>query len=149
VSSADIERLVRTAYRAYRDALSGSAPGWDDLSDQEQKAWKAAVSVAAGLGDVTLADAISAASLAVQWEGQTQIFHAEFTAGRKGALAVDDEHASSHHARFQFAHSFWYVEDLGSTNGTYLNGRRILAAQRLKKGDKIRIGRTTMTVVGV
>jgi pSer/pThr/pTyr-binding forkhead associated (FHA) protein len=39
------------------------------------------------------------------------------------------------------------VEDLGSTNGTYLNGRRILAAQRLRKGDKIRIGRTTLTVI--
>jgi len=41
------------------------------------------------------------------------------------------------------------VEDLGSTNGTWLNGRRIYSAQRLNKGDKIRIGRTTVTVISV
>ena len=55
--------------------------------------------------------------------------------------------ASSHHALFQFAFGLWFVEDLGSTNGTWLNGRRIQASQRLKKGDKINIGHTVMTVV--
>ena len=50
-------------------------------------------------------------------------------------------------ARFQFAHGYWYVEDLNSTNGTWLNGRRMFSAQRLKKGDKVRIGRTTVTIV--
>jgi pSer/pThr/pTyr-binding forkhead associated (FHA) protein len=45
------------------------------------------------------------------------------------------------------AHELWYVEDLGSTNGTWLNGRRILAAQRLEKGDKVRIGHTTIVVM--
>ena len=60
---------------------------------------------------------------------------------------INDDHASSHHALFLSAHGLWYVEDLGSTNGTWLNGRRIVAAQRLKKGDKVRIGRTTVVVV--
>jgi pSer/pThr/pTyr-binding forkhead associated (FHA) protein len=80
---------------------------------------------------------------------QVYTFRADFTAGRQGTLPLGDEHASSHHALFQFAHSFWYVQDLGSTNGTYLNGRRIFAAQRLKKGDKVKVGRTVMTVVSV
>ena len=43
----------------------------------------------------------------------------------------------------------WYAEDLGSTNGTWLNGLRIYAPQPLKKGDKIRIGHTVMTVRSV
>ena len=60
---------------------------------------------------------------------------------------INDEHASSHHALFLSAHGLWYVEDNGSTNGTWLNGRRIFAAQRLKKGDKIKIGRTVIVVV--
>ena len=86
-------------------------------------------------------------SLVVQAGGQTHVFSADFTAGRLGNLTVSDDHASSHHARFQFAHGVWYVEDLNSTNGTWLNNRRMFSAQRLKKGDKIRIGHTTIQVV--
>ncbi|MGH3149875.1 MAG: FHA domain-containing protein, partial [Streptosporangiaceae bacterium] len=43
----------------------------------------------------------------------------------------------------------WYVEDLNSTNGTFLNNRRIFSAQRLKRGDKVKIGRTVITVLSV
>ena len=64
-----------------------------------------------------------------------------------GTLAAGDEYASNQHARFQIAHGLWYVKDLGSTNGTWLNGRRIHAAQALKKGDKIKIGHTLVVVV--
>jgi pSer/pThr/pTyr-binding forkhead associated (FHA) protein len=122
-------------------------PPWDEATEQEQQAWKAAVSAVTGQGEVTLADAAPAQGLVVQAGDQTRVFHTDFTAGRQGTMAVSDEHASGHHALFQFAHGLWYVEDLGSTNGTWLNGRRIFAAQRLKKGDKIRIGRTVITVV--
>ena len=86
-------------------------------------------------------------ALVVRTGDQTRIFHTDFTAGRQGNLAVSDEFASSHHALFQFAYGVWYIEDLGSANGTWLNGRRIQASQRLKKGDKIKIGHTLMTVV--
>jgi pSer/pThr/pTyr-binding forkhead associated (FHA) protein len=65
----------------------------------------------------------------------------------QGTLTVNDEHASGHHAVFQFAHGLWWVEDLNSTNGTWLNNRRIYNAQRLKKGDKVRIGRSVVTIV--
>ena len=147
MTSADRERLARTAYDAHRDALPASLPGWDDITEQEQQAWRAAVSAVTGPDDKTLSEAVPAQSIVIQTGGETRVFRSDFTAGRQGTLPVGDEHASSHHARFQYAHSFWYVEDLGSTNGTFLNGRRILAAQRLRKGDKIRIGRTTLTVI--
>ena len=149
MTSTDPERHARNAYEAYRTARHGSVPVWEDASQQEQQAWRAAVSAVTGPGEDTLTDGPPAASLVVQAADQTHIFHAEFTAGRQGSLAVNDDHASSHHARFQFAHGFWYVEDLDSTNGTYLNGRRMYNAQRLKKGDKIRIGRTIIAVLAV
>ena len=149
MTSTDLERLARTAYEAYRGASKGSLPPWGDISEQERRAWIASVSAVAGPSDRTLTDGVPAQSLIIQAGDDTHVFHADFTAGRQGTLAVSDEHASGQHARFQFAHTFWYVEDLGSTNGTFLNGRRVITAQRLRKGDKIRIGRTTMIVISV
>jgi pSer/pThr/pTyr-binding forkhead associated (FHA) protein len=147
VASIDIEVLARTAYDAYRTAQKGSVPRWDDITDAERRAWRAAMSAVSNRGDVTLTDSGPTPSLVVQVDGRTQVFSTDFTAGRQGNLAVGDDHASNHHARFQFAHGVWYVEDLNSTNGTWLNSRRMFSAQRLKKGDKVRIGRTTILVV--
>ncbi len=146
-STDDLERLARTAYEAHRRAHPASLPPWEDAAEQDQRAWRAAVSAVTSQGDVTLADAVPVQSLVIDAGDERRTFHAEFTAGRQGTFVVRDEHASSQHARFRFAHGLWYVEDLGSTNGTWLNGHRIFSPQRLKKGDKIRIGRTLMTVV--
>ena len=64
------------------------------------------------------------------------------TLGRsEGAeIPVDDPFASSAHARIYPRGDFMQVEDMGSTNGTYLNGRRLRGAERLKVADVIRIG---------
>ena len=55
-------------------------------------------------------------------------------------IRVDDPFASSAHARIFPRGDFMYVEDMGSTNGTYLNGRQLRSAERLKVADVIRIG---------
>ena len=55
-------------------------------------------------------------------------------------IRVDDPFASSAHARIFGRAGFMYLEDMGSTNGTYLNGRQIKAPERLKLADVIRIG---------
>ena len=55
-------------------------------------------------------------------------------------IRVDDPFASSAHARIFPRSEFMYVEDMGSTNGTYLNGRQVKTAERLKVADVIRIG---------
>jgi len=146
VASTDLDRLARTAYDAHRSAHPDPLPSWEDIGDQEKKAWRAAVSAVTGSGESTLTEA-PAHSIVVQAGDQVRTFHSEFTAGRQGSLVVSDEHASSHHALFQLAHGYWFVQDLGSTNGTWLNNRRMYAAQRLKKGDKIKIGRTIVVVV--
>ncbi len=81
--------------------------------------------------------------------GQGHTFGADFTVGREGSLAIDDDFASGQHARFQTVRGLWYLEDLGSTNGTLLNGRHVLSVQLLKKRDKIQTGNTVMTVVSI
>ena len=55
-------------------------------------------------------------------------------------IRVDDPFASSAHARIFPRGEYMYVEDMGSTNGTYLNGRQVKTAERLKMADVIRIG---------
>jgi pSer/pThr/pTyr-binding forkhead associated (FHA) protein len=55
-------------------------------------------------------------------------------------IRVEDPFASSAHARIFSRGDFMHVEDMGSTNGTYLNGRQLRAVERLKIGDVIRIG---------
>lgn len=148
MASTDIDQLARTAYEAHRTAHPDALPSWEDISASEKQAWRAAVSAVTNQGEATLADTGGRVqSLALQVGDQARVFHTEFTAGRQGSLVISDDHASSHHALFQPAHGYWFVEDLGSTNGTWLNNRRIFSAQRLKRGDKVKIGRTLIVIV--
>ena len=148
MASTDIDQLAKTAYEAHRTAHPGSLPSWEDVPAPEKQAWRAAVSAVTNQGEATLADTGGRVkSLALQVGDQARVFHTEFTAGRQGSLVINDDHASSHHALFQPAHGYWFVEDLGSTNGTWLNNRRIFSAQRLKRGDKVKIGRTLIVIV--
>jgi hypothetical protein len=55
-------------------------------------------------------------------------------------IRVEDPFASSAHARIFDRGGFMYLEDMGSTNGTYLNGRQVKRPERLKVADTIRIG---------
>ena len=55
-------------------------------------------------------------------------------------IRVHDQFASSAHARIYDRGGYMYIEDMGSTNGTYLNGRQLRSAERLQMADTIRIG---------
>ena len=61
-------------------------------------------------------------------------------------LVLSDDYASSRHARFIRNGNDWFVEDLESRNGTYLNEQRIDQLEALTRGDSIRVGRTTLHV---
>jgi hypothetical protein len=63
-------------------------------------------------------------------------------------LVLDDDYSSSRHARIFPQNGAWFVEDLGSTNGTYLEGRRLEAPVRVQPGEQVRIGQTTMVLQG-
>ena len=55
-----------------------------------------------------------------------------------------DEFASAHHARIDPRRDGVWVEDIGSTNGTYVNGTRLSRPQKLAPGDVVRVGETDL-----
>ena len=59
-------------------------------------------------------------------------------------IYVEDDFASASHAMLTFRGRSWFVEDQGSTNGTYVNGHRIDRPVALSYGDEIMIGRVRM-----
>lgn len=59
-------------------------------------------------------------------------------------IYVEDEFASANHAMLTFRGRSWFIEDQGSTNGTYINGHRIDRAVALSFGDELMIGRVRM-----
>jgi pSer/pThr/pTyr-binding forkhead associated (FHA) protein len=72
---------------------------------------------------------------------------AQLTIGRGGQndIAIrSDEYASARHARFEPRQDGVWVQDLGSTNGTYLNGARLERPRRLTGGDVVRVGETDL-----
>jgi FHA domain len=65
--------------------------------------------------------------------------------GRQNDIAIgSDEYASARHARFEPRQDGVWVQDLGSTNGTFLNGARLEHPRRLSPGDVVRIGETDL-----
>jgi pSer/pThr/pTyr-binding forkhead associated (FHA) protein len=56
-------------------------------------------------------------------------------------IVIDDTYASQLHARVFKSDGAFFIEDLGSTNGTYINGRKISYAIELREGDRIKIGK--------
>lgn len=57
---------------------------------------------------------------------------------------VEDDFVSANHAMLTFRGRSWFVEDQGSTNGTYVNGHRIDRPVALSFGDELTIGRVRM-----
>jgi len=64
--------------------------------------------------------------------------------GNDAAIRLDDDYVSTRHARIASTGDQWYVEDLGSTNGTYVGPSRITQATAISLGTQIRIGKTIL-----
>ena len=71
---------------------------------------------------------------------------APVTLGRASdsTLVLDDDYASNHHARLYQHDDKWIVEDLGSTNGTWIERTRITAPTVLPNNVPLKVGRSTM-----
>jgi pSer/pThr/pTyr-binding forkhead associated (FHA) protein len=70
----------------------------------------------------------------------------ELTIGRadKCHVVLDDTYVSQVHARIFSRGDSYFLEDLGSTNGTYLNRKRVGGATELQRGDRVKIGKTVL-----
>jgi pSer/pThr/pTyr-binding forkhead associated (FHA) protein len=79
-------------------------------------------------------------------QGRSFDLDAITTLGRdvNNAIVIDDPFASADHAALTYRGRSWYVEDLGSTNGTYLNGRAIAEVAPLGFGDELGIGQVRL-----
>ncbi len=135
-------RVIRTAGRDRR------APSQDSMI------LTPAAASAAGLR-VGRATARGSVRLVVQRspsldEGDTfPVNSAPLTVGRGGQndlVLAGDDFASARHARIESRGDGVWVQDLDSTNGTYVNGTRVAGAQRLDPGDVLRVGETDLRV---
>ena len=72
----------------------------------------------------------------------------EIIIGRDPAcdFPLDDETISLRHSKISFHHKQWWVEDLGSTNGTYVNEAMIEEPLVLTSSDQLRLGRKTLNI---
>ncbi len=64
--------------------------------------------------------------------------------GTDAAIRLDDDYVSTRHARIASSSDQWFVEDLGSTNGTYVGTARITQPTTLTLGTQVRIGKTIL-----
>jgi len=78
-------------------------------------------------------------------EGETYALGDELTVGRGGGCGVvlpDDSYVSTVHARLFRRGEDLFVEDLGSRNGTFVNGQQVQSPTKLRRGDRVQFGQT-------
>ncbi len=80
--------------------------------------------------------------------GTSKSLGAETTIGRGSACSIvlDDHYVSSMHTRVFPRDDTWMIEDLGSTNGTYVNRHKVTGATVIHRGDQIQVGNAIMEV---
>jgi pSer/pThr/pTyr-binding forkhead associated (FHA) protein len=133
-----IWRIVRSATRDVR-------------MPQESFILAPSQAAAAGLrrapAPVTTGRLVAVKSPALEHGEQFELDAKAVTVGRGAPNDIQldsDEFASSHHARIEPRRDGVWVEDIGSTNGTYVNGTRLERPQQLTPGDVVRIGETDL-----
>jgi hypothetical protein len=133
-----IWRIVRAAARDVRTSQESMI-----LSPQQaQSLGLVAPAAAAGRGRLVVV-----ASSVLEEGSEVELDAAQVTVGRgaNNDLALtDDEFASARHARIEPRRDGVYVEDVGSTNGTFVNGIRLARERKLVPGDVVRIGETDL-----
>jgi pSer/pThr/pTyr-binding forkhead associated (FHA) protein len=137
-----IWRIVRSASRDFR-----TGPG--TLPAQESVLLRPTEAASLGLTSVKRATLVVLKSPALDVGEEIPVDSMPVAIGRGGQneIALDgDEFASAQHARFETRRDGLWVEDIGSTNGTFVNGARVTTPRRLSKGDVVRVGQTDFRV---
>lgn len=133
-----IWRIVRSASRDFR---TGPA--------QESVIIGPGEASAMGLAPSQRAKLVVLKSPALDTGEEVPVASLPVAVGRGGQNEVPlegDEFASAQHARFESRRDGLWVEDIGSTNGTFVNGARVTTPRRLSKGDVVRVGQTDFRV---
>jgi hypothetical protein len=135
--------FVIAAFRTVRSDLFGSRPA--------RATTGAAVSAPRAAGPPVKSGGRSQARRLVVTEGAlagtaVTLTDAPVTLGRAddSTLVLTDDYASTRHARLVPGQGVWMVEDLGSTNGTYLSGQKVTRPTPVPIGQQIRIGKTVL-----
>jgi hypothetical protein len=132
--------FVFRALRSVATDVSGRRHG--ATSQMRQPAPAAAAKASRGgraPNQVVVHDAGRDKATTVRLSGATEIGR-----GNGCAIRLEDTYVSQMHARLADRDGSWYVEDLGSTNGTYLNDRRVQAPVEVHAGDVVRVGKTVL-----
>ena len=135
-----IWRVVRTASRDMRGAPQESMILAPQRAQEQKKKRRAAGAASPGKLVVVASPALR--------PGEERVLDSEpLTVGREAENdlpLVRDEFYSGLHARITPRRDGVWVEDTGSTNGTYVNGVRLTAPRKLSPGDVVRIGETDL-----
>ena len=128
--------VIRTDMFGARMPSGGTAP---PRSERRQKAPKAPAKRRGSPTHVAVVEGANAGDRA-------DLAHAPILIGRgpDAAIRLDDDYVSTRHARIASADDQWFVEDLGSTNGTYIGSARITQPTTLSLGTQVRIGKTIL-----
>ena len=128
--------VIRTDMFGARMPTGGAAPS---RSERRQKAPKAPARRRGSPTHVAVVEGANAGERA-------DLAHAPILIGRgpDAAIRLDDDYVSTRHARIASADDQWFVEDLGSTNGTYVGSARITQPTTLALGTQVRIGKTIL-----
>ena len=133
-----IWRIVRSASRDFRTAPA-----------QESVIIRPGEASSLGLAPAPRAKLVVLKSPALDAGEEVPVDSLPVAVGRGGQNEVPlegDEFASAQHARFEARRDGLWVEDVGSTNGTFVNGARVTTPRRLSKGDIVRVGQTDFRV---
>jgi FHA domain-containing protein len=137
-----IWRIVRSASRDFRTE-SGVAAGAESVIMRPTQA------SGLGLAPVQRARLVVLESPALDAGEEVPVDSLPVAVGRGGQNEVPldgDDFASAQHARFESRRDGLWVEDIGSTNGTFVNGARVTTPRRLSQGDVVRVGQTDFRV---
>jgi len=152
-----IWRVIRTAAKepkAKASSGAGAPKGAGSVADS--MILTPAAAKAAGLGSAANVAQkprhlflVVQRSPSLERDAEIHVGTAPVTVGRgsQNDLVLDgDEFASGRHARIELRGDGMWVQDLDSTNGTFVNGERVVGAERMSPGDVLRIGETDLVV---
>jgi len=137
-----VVRVIRSAGREQREA-----PSQDSMILSPQAAARAGLG--RGVRKRRAVRLVVQRSPSLEEGDEFPLNSAPVTVGRGGQndlVLADDDFASARHARIELRGDGVWVQDLESTNGTYVNGTRVAGAQRLDAGDVLRVGATDLLV---